>query len=89
MNARQHKQRCHAIDQILWCCNNAGFVITETHCNGEHRDMMNRVKDDLDVKMNFANAQDHVPEAERNNWTIKERIQAACQRQRLPCKAIP
>ena len=33
---------------------------------------MNEVKDKLEVKMNFANAQDHVPEAEWNNRTIKE-----------------
>jgi hypothetical protein len=32
---------------------------------------------DLDVNMNLTNAQDHVPEAEQNNRTIKERIQAA------------
>jgi hypothetical protein len=37
--------------------------------------------------MNFTNAQDHVPEAERNNRTIKERIRAAYHR--LPYKAIP
>ena len=49
--------------------------------------MMDRVKDDLGVRMNFTNALDHVPEAERNNRTIKERIRAAFQR--LPYKAIP
>jgi hypothetical protein len=49
--------------------------------------MMERVNDDLDVNMNFTNAQDHVPAAERNNGTIKERIRAAyhC----LPYKALP
>ncbi len=41
--------------------------------------MMEKVMDDLDVKMNFTNAQDHVPEAEGNNRMIKERIQAAYQ----------
>ena len=46
-----------------------------------------QVRDDLDVVMNYTNASDHVPEAERNNRTIKERIRAAyC---RLPYKAIP
>jgi hypothetical protein len=49
--------------------------------------MMERVNDDLDVNMNFTNAQDHVPEAERNNRTIKERIRAAYHR--LPYKALP
>ena len=41
--------------------------------------MMDKVKDDLDVKMNlnFTNAQDRgVAEAERNNQKIKERIRA-------------
>ena len=39
---------------------------------------MDKVKDDLDVKMNlnFTNAQDRVAEAERNNQKIKERIRA-------------
>jgi hypothetical protein len=42
--------------------------------------MMEKVEDDLDVDMNFTNAQDHVPEAERNKRTIKERIQTAYHR---------
>jgi hypothetical protein len=46
-----------------------------------------KVKDNLDVKMNFTKAKDHVPEVEQNNGTIKERIQAAYHR--LPYKAIP
>ena len=52
-------------------------MIKEIHCKGEFPGMMERVNDDLDVNMNFTNAQDHVPEAERNNQTIKERIRAA------------
>jgi hypothetical protein len=48
---------------------------------------MEKVEDDLDVNMNFTNAQDHVPKAERNNRTIKEMIRAAYHR--LPYKAIP
>jgi hypothetical protein len=39
--------------------------------------MMDKEKDDLGVPMNFTNALDHVPEAERNNRTIKERVRAA------------
>ena len=49
--------------------------------------MMERVADDLDVAMNDTHAQDHVPEAERNNRTIKERVRAAFHR--LPFKKIP
>jgi hypothetical protein len=62
-------------------------VIRTIHCDGEFRGMMEKVEDDLDVDMHFTNAQDHVPEAERNNRTIKERIRAAYHR--LPYKAIP
>ena len=49
--------------------------------------MMDNVEDDLDVKMDFTIAQNHVPEAEWNNRTIKERIRAVYQR--LPYEAIP
>ena len=87
IETRQHKEYFRALDTILRLYNSAGFVIKVIHCNGEYCGMMEKVKDDLNVEMNFTNAQDHVPKAERNNWTIKERIRAAyhC----LPYKAIP
>ncbi len=87
MKTKQHDEYYRALDQILRHYNQAGFVIQTIHCDGEFRGMMEKVDDDLDVKMNFTNAQDHVPEAERNNRTIKERIRAAFHR--LPYKAIP
>jgi hypothetical protein len=87
MNTKQHVEYYRALDQILRYYDRAGFVIRTIHCDGEFRGMMEKVKDDLDVDMNFANAQDHVPEAERNNQKIKERIRAAYHR--LPYKAIP
>ena len=49
--------------------------------------MMEKVQNDLDVHINFSNAHNHVPEAKRNNWTIKERVRAAFHQ--LPYKAIP
>mgnify|MGYP002176679840 FL=1 len=87
IETRQHEEYFRALDKILRHYNNAGFVIKVIHCDGEYRSMMDKVKDDLNVDMNFTNAQDHVPEAERNNRTIKERIRAAYHR--LPYKAIP
>jgi hypothetical protein len=87
MNTKQHVEYYRALDQILWHYNRAGFVIRMIHCDGEFRGIMEKVEDNLDVNMNFTNAQDRVPEAERNNRTIKERIRAAYHR--LPYKAIP
>ena len=64
----QYGKYYHMLDQILRYCYDVGFVITtDMHCNGEYQGIMNKVKDNLDMKMNFTNSQDHVPEAERNN----------------------
>jgi hypothetical protein len=87
MNTKQHVEYYRALDQILRHYNRAGFVIRTIQCDGEFRGLMEKVEDGLDVNINFTNAQDHVPEAERNNRTIKERIRAAYHR--LPYKAIP
>jgi hypothetical protein len=87
MNTKKHVEYYRALNQILRHYNQAGFVIRTLHCDGEFRGMMEKVKDNLDVDMNFTNAQDHVPEAEQNNRMIKERIRAAYHR--LPYKAIP
>ncbi len=76
MNTKQHDEYYRALDCILRHYNSGGFTIKTIHCDGEFRSMMEPVKDGLDVDMNFTNAQDHVPEAERNNRTIKERIRS-------------
>ena len=49
--------------------------------------MMEVIKEKLDIILNYTNAGDHVPEAERNNRTIKERFRTAFHR--LPFKAMP
>jgi hypothetical protein len=48
---------------------------------------MNQIQDTYNVQMNYANPQEHVPEAERNNHVIKERFQSAFHQ--LPFKSIP
>jgi hypothetical protein len=67
MNTKQHVEYYRALDQILRHYNRAGFVIRMIHCNGEFCGLMKKVEDNLDVNMNFTNAQDYVPEAEQNN----------------------
>jgi hypothetical protein len=72
-----HEEYYHVLDMVLRLYNSAGFHIKTIHCDSEFRVMMEKVKDDLGVRMNFTNALDHVPEAERNNRTIRERVWAA------------
>jgi hypothetical protein len=84
---RTHEEYHRVLDMVLRLYNSAGFHIKTIHCDGEFRTMMEKVKDDLGVRMNFTNALDHVPEAERYNRTIKERVRAAYHR--LPYKALP
>ena len=76
-----------ALDVIFRQYNKGGFVIKTIYCNGEYRAMMNKVSDDVDIVMNYTNASNHVPEVERTNRTIKERIRTTFQR--LPYKVIP
>jgi hypothetical protein len=61
---RTHEEYYRVLDMVLQLYNSAGFHIKTIHCDREFRAMMDKVKDDLGVCMNFANALDHVPEAE-------------------------
>ena len=76
-----------AIDKSLRVYNEAGFTVTDIHCDGQFRPLMDPVADDLNIKMNYATANEHVPEAERNNRVIKERIRA--EYNALPYSKIP
>jgi hypothetical protein len=84
---RTHKEYYPVLDMVLQLYNSTGFHIKTIHCNGEFRAMMEKAKNNFGVQMNFTNTLDHVPEAERNNRTIKERVWAAYHR--LPYKALP
>ena len=87
INSKHEKEYYRALDIILRHYNRGGFVVKRIHCDNEYKSMMDSVKDDMDIDMNYSNAKDHVPEAERNNRTIKERIRAGYHR--LPYKKLP
>ena len=77
MKGKKHVDYYHAIDKILRLYNSTGFIVRVIQCDREYQEMMDEVKDELDVDMNYTSASEHVPEAERNNCMIKERIRAA------------
>jgi hypothetical protein len=60
--------------------NTGGFRITAIRCDNEFRPLIDPLADEFNVGMNFANPQEHVPEAERNNRVIKERVRATYHR---------
>ena len=64
---RTKDQLYKALDVVLHMYNEAGYRIREIHANNEFRQLFKMVADDLDLVMNYTNAGDHVPEAERNN----------------------
>ncbi len=87
LNSRTAEALYEGLDKILRLYNDAGFTIQSIDCDPEFESMMDTVKDELQVEMNYGPAQAHVPEAERNNRTIGEAIRTAYHR--LPYRAIP
>jgi hypothetical protein len=59
------------LDNVFCTYNQARFRITYIHCDNEFRPLMNQLQDTYNVQMNYANPQEHVPEADR---VIKERF---------------
>ena len=72
INTKEHEKYFCALDIIFQKYNSARFIIKTIHCDGKYCAMMETVSDDLNAEMNYANAQDHVPETKQNNHTINE-----------------
>jgi hypothetical protein len=68
------------LDNVFRTYNQEGFWITTIHCGNEFRPLMNKLQNTYNVQMIYANLQEHVPEAERNNCVIKEQFRAAFHR---------
>ena len=59
---------------VLRHYNNGGYTVHMIHCDQECKPIMDQVKDELDIQMNYTITDEHVPEAEHNNHTFAERI---------------
>ena len=75
------------VDKILRIYNGGGYRVNVIHCDNGFGAMMDDVKDELGCEMNYTNAQDHEPRAERNNRTIKNQIRIGLHRSTY--KTIP
>jgi hypothetical protein len=69
-----------AVDSLVVVYNRGGFQIKKILCDNEFRPLMTPLALDHHIEMNFANPQEHVPEAERNVRVGKERVRAAYHR---------
>ena len=87
LDSRTATELYHALDVIFRFYNKAGIFIKTTQCDQEFKPLMDEVKDELDMDMNYTTTGEHESTAERNNRTIGERIRSAYHN--LPYKAIP
>ena len=87
LNGRTADDIYEALDKILRHYNAGGFYCTWILSDQEFKTLMDDISDDLGATMNYTSKDEHVPEAERNNRTIGERIRAAYHR--LPYRVIP
>ncbi len=76
---------------ILRLYNNGGFLVTTLHCDNEHHKTILELQQSdqqmSEINVNFAQPNEHVPDAERNNRFIQERVRSTYHR--LPCKFLP
>jgi hypothetical protein len=66
-----------ALKEVFQVYNKAGFRVQEIRSDNEFHPLLNSLYTDFGIRLNMANPHDHVPEAERNNRVIKERIRSA------------
>jgi hypothetical protein len=76
-----------SLNAIIRLYNKGGFRVSTIHADNAFRPLIQDLQDDFDIDMKFSNPNEHVPEAERNNRTIKERVRATFHR--LPYKQLP
>ena len=54
--------------------NKVGYYVYMVYCDREFKPLLNDAWEQLELSINYANTEDHVGEAERNNRFLKERF---------------
>ena len=85
--ARTQQWHRKILDKTLGLYNAAGYQITRIDCDQEFEPVMEPVKRQLGIKMNYATTGEHVPDIERSNRTLKERCRSVFYS--LPYARIP
>jgi hypothetical protein len=87
LDDRTAKELYRGLDKVLRRYNDNEYNVERINCDQEFKVLMEPVKDNLDVTMNYTTMDEHRPEAERNNRTIVECIRTTYHN--LPYKAMP
>eukprot|EP00978_Attheya_sp_CCMP212_P033849 scaffold138770_cov40-Attheya_sp.AAC.1 len=87
VESKKPKLYMEAIDSLVIIYTQGGFQIKKILCDNEFRVLMEPLAFKHHITMNYANPQEHVPEAERNIRVIKERVRATYHR--LPYTHLP
>jgi hypothetical protein len=57
----------NALRNIIRIYTSAGFQVSTLSCDREYAPLINEIQDEFHITPHFSSAQEHVPEAERNN----------------------
>jgi hypothetical protein len=75
--SKQATEYSKRLMEVIKVYNRADFEVSTVYADNEFRPVIERIQQDFpSMSANFASAKEHVPEAERNNRTIKERVRS-------------
>ena len=75
------------LDVVMIHNNKVWFYIKHIECDGNLKSIINEVRDEMGIEMNYVNTENHVPESDKNNRVIKEMFQISYNQ--FPYKYIP
>ena len=81
------KSYIYQLSKLLLMCQSCGFQVVRIFADNAFEPVLEALKIKFAFQPNYANAQEHVPEAERNQQVIKERVRACFHNS--PYKALP
>ena len=77
LDSQQHVEYYTVIDKVVQTFNGVGFWINKIEGDNEYQSLINPIKDEMNINVNYTNTGKHQPPAERNNKTIKESFRVA------------
>ena len=74
LNSRRGEETTRAVNLIMILYNKAHYYIKQINCDGEFSPVLTPFESQLETSINSCMPDEHVPEAERNNRVIQERV---------------